>query len=84
MKASWRGRSGSFAPSVMPGVASRNGVAPHDDTAPATGRFLLHDHHAVVPAPATAGIFVAGASRQLIHAHTSGARPRAHSSGCGP
>jgi hypothetical protein len=25
---------------------------------------------------ATAGIFVAGASRQLIHAHTSGARPR--------
>ena len=34
----------------MPRGAARYGVAPHDDTAPATGRFPLHDHDAVVPA----------------------------------
>lgn len=39
-------------------------------------RLPLHDNDTIVPAAATAGIFVAGASRQLIHAHTSGARPR--------
>ena len=33
----------------MPRGAARDGVAPHDDTAPATGRFPLHDDHAIVP-----------------------------------